>query len=235
MKVAILTTNTLHHAYFVKCLNELDITLYVFEEKESVQPPFKTSHPFEAERDVYEQHFWFSDKSSSIHDYAETQSFKNINDKEFSDAIRHYNPDLSIAFGTRKLARETINSCGYILNLHGGDPQAYRGLDTHLWAIYHGDYDNLKTSLHILDDQLDTGDIVDIAALSIQPNMPLTELRARNTETCVNLCKSALNTLKQKGFIKTSPQEQKGRYYSFMPPQLKELCVQKFANYTKNL
>ena len=73
-----------------------------------------------------------------------------------------------------------------IFNLHGGDPQRYRGLDTHLWAIYHKDFGGLVTTLHILP-KLDDGDIVSMGTLPVSKDMPLYALRKVNTEVCVNL------------------------------------------------
>ena len=37
--------------------------------------------------------------------------------------------------------------------------EKYRGLDSHLGALWHRDYSELKTCLHQLSDTLDDGDI----------------------------------------------------------------------------
>ena len=79
-----------------------------------------------------------------------------------------------------------------------GDPRQYRGLDTHLWAIYHGDFGGLVTCLHHVDLQLDTGDIVDCRPVPIARDMELHELRAANTRVCVELIRSALASGKLK-------------------------------------
>ena len=47
-----------------------------------------------------------------------------------------------------------------IFNLHGGDPEKYRGLDSHYWSIYHNDFKSLITTLHKVRPILDTGEIV---------------------------------------------------------------------------
>ena len=38
--------------------------------------------------------------------------------------------------------------------------QYYRGLDSDLWAIYHRDYKNIGVTIHMVDSELDTGEIL---------------------------------------------------------------------------
>ncbi len=54
MRIAILTTQTPHHAHYVRTLAERFDIVSVLLETESVQPPFETAHSFEAERNAYE-------------------------------------------------------------------------------------------------------------------------------------------------------------------------------------
>src|SRR5262249_30235149 len=111
----------------------------------------------------------------------------------------------------------------------------YRGLDTHLWTIYHEDFANLVTTLHHLDADLDTGDIVVQSALPLAKGMHLHELRAVNTRTCVDLTATALGALHRLGTMPRRKQFGRGRYYSFMPAVLKPLCVQRFERFTERL
>ena len=46
-----------------------------------------------------------------------------------------------------------------IFNLHGGNPEEFRGLDSHYWSIYHNNF-NLYSCLHKLSYKLDDGDII---------------------------------------------------------------------------
>ena len=47
------------------------------------------------------------------------------------------------------------------INLHGGDPEKYRGLDSHLWSIYHEDWASLVSTLHVVSKDLDAGDSIE--------------------------------------------------------------------------
>jgi methionyl-tRNA formyltransferase len=142
-------------------------------------------------------------------------------------------PDATIVFGTGKLKAPVLSvQPERMFNLHGGDPQEYRGLDTHLWAIYHGDFSGLVTTLHRVAPALDDGDIVASAAVPLHRSMGLHELRAANTEVCLALTLAALTQLAEDGHVLSRRQSRAGRYYSFMPAILKDLVCAKFASHT---
>ena len=177
MKLAVLTTDTSHHAYFVREMNGVCKDIRVFQQSTSSQAPFATAHPFEEDRERHEAERWFRGESISIANYAQCLSFDRLNDRRAIDEIAAYGPNLTIVFGTGKLSPEVIRTChpNRILNLHGGDPESYRGLDTHLWAVYHRDFGSLTTTLHRLDEGLDTGQILDQAVIPLTPGMALHE------------------------------------------------------------
>ena len=116
----------------------------------------------------------------------------------------------------------------HIYNLHGGDPEIYRGLDTHLWAIFHKDFNNLYTTLHRVDPELDTGNVISKKKLSLKNISDLYKLRALNTEICCELVKNLLSQIKKNTLIKDYKQKKVGRYYSAMPSSLKSDCIKKF-------
>ena len=66
---------------------------------------------------------------------------------------------------------------------------------------------------------------------SFYQNSKITKLRAENTKLCVQLTSSALLAYNQLGSFISKPQQRKGRYYSFMPADLKEICVKNFEQY----
>lgn len=236
MKVVVLTTETTHHACFVRDIAAHFDIARVFIERTSIAAPFETGHSFEQAREQYEQAFWFGGEVAKIAQFAAVTESETINDASVVSDIRALNPDAIIVFGTRPLDQAIIDIApDRIFNLHGADPQKYRGLDSHLWAIYHRDFDALETSLHVLNAELDDGAIVGTKALAIHKDMPLHALRQANTEVCVTLVTDALNALGTQGRIASTAQAGKGRYYSFMPAVLKDICVRRFENYTKKL
>ena len=229
MKVVLLTTDTTHHTFFAWKLNARFPLQAIFLETRSVLPCFDTFHPFEDLRDAYERDVLLAGFSSTISNIAETYSFESMNDAESVSALQTLAPDVVIVFGTGKLYMPVVEVASVAcLNLHGGNPEEYRGLDTHLWAIYHRDFDNLVTTLHHVDAELDTGDIVMQTQLKFEKDSQLHKLRAINTEVCLNLALLALNSVQSSGWLPSRKQLRRGRYYSFMPSVLKEDCVKKF-------
>lgn len=236
MKLLILTTESAHHAYFVRELQEALGSVTVFLETQEQQSAFDTHHPFEEMRDEYESRTWFGGKRAVVSDYAPATRFGSLNEEAAVAAIRRAGADLVVVFGTSRLKRSVIGACPpTLLNLHGGDPENYRGLDSHLWAIYHRDFDGIMTTMHRVDTELDTGEIVSQAKVPIGEGMPLHALRAENTEMCVQLTVAATNVFRRSGQVTSRPQRKVGRYYSAMPASLKSICEQNFANFIGRL
>jgi Formyl transferase len=232
--VALLTTDTTHHRFFAWQLAERARLDAVVLETAHATPPFPTAHPFEKQRDAYEREVLLGDYCAPFEDFAAAQTVGSINDAEPS--LRALAADVVIVFGTGLLRSGLIASAGNAcLNLHGGNPEEYRGLDSHLWAIYHGDYPNLVTTVHRIDEQLDNGDIVFQTALQLSAQTSLQELRAVNTRACVDLSVLALRSFESTGTVPARPQVRKGRYYSFMPAVLKDRCVSSFNAYVQSL
>jgi formyl transferase-like protein len=231
--VALLTTDTTHHRFFAWRLAERARLDAVILETVQAIPPFPTAHPFEKQRDAYERDVLLGDYRAPFEDFAVTHSVESINDAEPS--LRALAADVVIVFGTGMLLPKLIAVAGnQCLNLHGGNPEEYRGLDSHLWTIYHGDFANLVTTLHRIDEHLDNGEIVLQTALPLSGATALYELRTVNTKACVDLSVLALRSIDSTGTVPARPQVRKGRYYSFMPTVLKDRCVSSFSAYVQS-
>ena len=236
MKIVVLTTETLHHTFFVKEINKVFQLEKIFVETASVSPPFETYHAFEGERDVYEKKVFFDGGGVSLTDVAPTKYVGSINDSETIRMLSELRPEIIIVFGTGKIYREVIQVCPMgIINLHGGNPEEYRGLDSHLWTIYHNDFKSLIVTLHHLNEELDDGDIILQGNIKMYSMIQLHELRRYNTEKCIELTLSAIDMYKRYGRFISRPQRKLGRYYSFMPSSLKEICLKRFIKYSNNI
>lgn len=234
MRIALLTTETLHHAHFLRALVPMAGEVLVFRETGSVSFPYETAHPFEAERETLERGRWFGGEPARLSDFAETRPVEHID--AAAEGLASFAPMITLVFGTRRLAPETIRAAGPMaLNLHGGDPERYRGLDTHLWAIWHGDFADCVTTLHRLAPGLDAGRIISCLPVPLSPGMPLAALRAANTEVCIDLVGGVLSKLQRGAIVADRAQRAAGRYYSAMPAPLKAQCVNRFERYTAGL
>ena len=237
MNIVVLTTETPHHAFFVHALQAAFGNVSVFCEQPVVaHQSMQVHHSFEDDRDRYERQIWFNDDQVLLADIVPTEVYSSINAPDALQALRHRQADVVFVFGTGVLREGCITLFpDRIFNLHGGDPEEYRGLDTHLWAIYHKEFHSLVTTLHRLDAGLDTGDIVLQGALPLEPNMPLHALRAVNTEVCVRLATATMDMIIRHGDVVSRSQRRKGRYYSAMPTELKETCRKRFETYTRGI
>jgi len=232
LKTVLLTTDTTHHQYFSLKIDELFPWQAIFLETKHFTAPFDTFHNFEKKRDEYEREFLLSDCSQSFPDRAEIYRYDSLNSEKAISTLNELSPDVIIIFGTGKLCPSVINSAKIAcLNLHGGNPEQYRGLDTHLWAIYHQDFNNLVTTLHYVNDSLDTGEIIFQSHLPLSKESKIYQLRSINTRVCIELSTLALSVLKNQQTLPCRKQVINGRYYSFMPTVIKENCVKKFENH----
>lgn len=234
MRLVVLTTDTLHHTWFVQAVRPFCFELSVISERRSVTPPYATGHGFEQERDAYERDRWFGGRDVGIDTVADVMWCEDINDGAVLRHLTAFRPDLVVSFGTGLIREPLIGALREpLLNLHGGDPERYRGLDTHLWAIWHRDFDGLVTTLHTVAPELDTGDIVAQASIPLTSDMRLAELRAANSEVCLDLVVATMGNCERLGKLLCRRQTRRGRYYSFMPADLKTVCKKRFETHTR--
>ena len=236
MKTLFLTTQTTHHAYFVQEVIKRFPLCRAITETTGVQAPFDAGHESDAARDRYEIETCLGGQNTQIADLIETTEVNNINDSTAIALIQDWKPDIIVDFGTRKVKEDIINCRPErIVNLHGGDPQHYRGLDTHMWAMYHRDFEGLVTTLHTLNPELDDGEIIEIKAVPLFKDMKIHQFHRYNTEVCIEMVCNLLHKLDNGEDIISTPQQQKGRYYSFMPRVLKDIAAKNFEKYTAQI
>ncbi len=233
MKLALLTTESPHHVFFASELLRAFGDLVIFSEsRQSTSPAFETSHPYEAVRDTSEWERWFRGDRIKLGDITRVFYFDSINTDDALQELKGAKADVVIVFGTGLIKDAVIDACSpNLFNLHGGDPERYRGLDSHLWAIYHRDFSSLITTLHRVSPVLDDGEIILQGQVPLREGLPLHELRAVNTELAVKLGVGAVDMVARYGDVISRPQKAIGRYYSSMPRELKTVCEYYFARY----
>ena len=236
MRIAILTTGAVRRRFFVESLQrEFDVER-VFIETRDPKPPVPTDHSMNEARKSRERDYWYGGAPPAFKDIADIQIFESLNDSAAISALGAIEADVTLVYGTGWLGKTILVQCGDIcLNFHNGDPEEYRGLDCHLWPVYHRDFAALKMTLHWVEPTLDTGAIVDRQPIPLSKDMPLSDLRRVATELAAEMAISALREYAEKGEISSTPQRQRGRYYSNMPAVLKDICVRNFERHTAAL
>ena len=227
--IILLTTKTPHHFYFINQIAKLCNLSVIFESK-ILKPTFKIKHNYEKKQFLYEKKIWFNNSKIQIHEKLNSINISNINNYKAIKFIKLNKPDIIFSFGVSRLKKIFLNKVkNKIYNFHGGDTSFYRGLDSHLWSLYHNDIRGLKVTLHEIDEKLDTGYVVFKEKLLLKKSKYLYQLRSINTEICVKLAKKFIrNSVIRKIKIKKI-----GRYYSFMPSQIKDLINTKYKNKLK--
>jgi len=235
LKTCLFTTETTHHAYFTRRLLERFPATEAICELSQKSGPQKICG-FEKQRDSWEADAWFQGKPSLISSMVPTLQVRSINDRMVLEHLEANRPDVVVVFGTGVLEAAVLaKGPKHILNLHGGDPEEYRGLDSHLWAIYEKRFSGLVSTLHRVDPGIDTGEIVEQMNLPCKKNMQLFQLRSLNTEACVGMAINALRKISSCGDVSSFPQRRKGRYLSAMPQEIKEKCPAIFSEYTAGI
>mgnify|MGYP006129545483 CR=1 FL=1 len=233
-KIVILTTDTLHHRYFINYLLESVILSAVIVENNVSHAEFETGPLYENKEKEFELKHFFDETPNTLPTNI-LKNVKSVNDQISIETLKKINPDFGIVFGTGRISEDIINLFkDGLINVHRGVVEKYRGLDSDLWAIYHNDYKNIGVTIHQVFPELDTGNIVFSEKMPLKINMKVYQIRYVTTVIASKLVqKSIFNYLNSN--LNTIPQKKLGRYYSYMPLVLKKIVLRKFNNYCKNL
>lgn len=234
MKILLLTTDTTHHTKFTESLAQHAEVVVVSESKSSVRPDFATASEILApQQKAYELDRWFGGSDVQLRDICDPIEIPSVNSFNFTDFKSTFQQDFTLVFGTSILSRGTIRAIGtQIFNFHGGDPQSYRGLDSHLWCAYHADWQNLKVALHVLEATIDTGPLLTLQEVDIEYQSSLHQLRAFTTELCISMIFNLINTWPEPVASHSMQFYERGRYYSHMPAVLLDRCRHNYSRWT---
>ncbi len=235
-KIIILTTDTLHHRYFINKIIDEGYTIdTVFFEKNKIQPDYEKDIVFEKDENEFEKNNFFKELPYEIKDKIKICKVDNINDSIVSERIKELEIKIGIVFGTSPIKRKVLSLFNEkIFNIHRGIPQYYRGLDSDLWAINNNDWNRIGTTIHKVEERLDTGDYVYQQSLKLEKGMKIYHVRYHTT---LIACKLVIKLLKDlfDGDVNLIKQEKLGDYYSSMPIELKKEMKLKFNLYCDNL
>jgi len=178
MKITIFTSNRLRHNYFIQEMNKICDELFVFQESVSLFPG-KYSNIYDKSK-VIEDYFDSvkeAEKKIFTNNYIKPEKFfflKNMlaNDLKylnFSDYKNFFNSDIYIVFGSSFIKGEILKFLieKKAINLHMGISPYYRGCDCNFWALYDNRPDMVGSTIHLLSDKLDAGDILYHAVPSV--------------------------------------------------------------------
>lgn len=173
----------------------------------------------------------FPGKSFSFLDLAEKYDFKilevgNLNGPVAVERIRECRADLGIVVGTRILKASTFRvprqGC---INLHKGKVPEYRGLPPGFWELYEGG-DRAGLTVHVVDDGVDTGDVLGTSEVPIDPNDTPESLETKLDLEGARLLASVVSDI-QGGSVTRRPQAHAGLRPRSKPTRAQRLELQR--------
>jgi folate-dependent phosphoribosylglycinamide formyltransferase PurN len=93
----------------------------------------------------------------------------SVNDAHVIELLRTIRPDLVVVLGTTIIREPVLASAPLFVNLHSGITPRYRGAHGCFWAAFHGDFENIGVTLHVVDAGIDTGTILEQTRIEFDP------------------------------------------------------------------
>jgi len=85
----------------------------------------------------------------------------SVNSEQARQKLREIMPKVVVINGTRIINRETLNCIdARFINMHAGITPLYRGVHGAYWALAEGKPDLVGTTVHFVDEGIDTGEII---------------------------------------------------------------------------
>lgn len=86
----------------------------------------------------------------------------SVNSAQARDVLRALQPSVVLVNGTRIIGKETLRCVpAPFLNTHSGITPLYRGVHGGYWALYDGRPELVGTTIHLVDEGIDTGRVVE--------------------------------------------------------------------------
>ena len=112
----------------------------------------------------------------SINDFTKRgvkiQTCFDLNDEPVLHLLESLKPDLVVFTGGGIVREKILKAAGHgVLNCHMGKLPLYRGMDVVEWPLLQNDPDNLGFTVHFMDNGIDTGDILYVESVEINPEI----------------------------------------------------------------
>lgn len=92
----------------------------------------------------------------------------SVNSEEARAFLREIDPVVVVVNGTRIIGRKTLDAVSArFINMHAGITPLYRGVHGGYWALAEGRPELVGTTIHFVDEGIDTGTIIRQATFSV--------------------------------------------------------------------
>ncbi|MBI4155530.1 hypothetical protein HY498_05610 [Candidatus Woesearchaeota archaeon] len=219
--IALVTSRYWEGAYICKLLMESRFSLDVFIQKTWWREENNFSYTKQyltIMKEHPDRYFVIEDLTNNI------QYVENINSEYAIDTLTKKHYDLIVIVGSRILKKEFINTFrNRIVNYHTGLLPEYRGPYSEFWAIYNNEPNMVGTTIHLIDEGIDTGDILKRRTIQKLYHNPI-DAHVINAIQGAELLLESLKGYFYKNLKLKKQDESKARYYTFpMEEQISSL------------
>jgi|WetSurMetagenome_2_1015567.scaffolds.fasta_scaffold255956_2 methionyl-tRNA formyltransferase len=163
---------------------------------------------------VFQLNFFYSVKSIAKGRNISLFSVKNINSTETLSILQRLSPEIIISIASPQIfKRDVIHSAKHTLNIHAALLPNNRGMMPSFWAMVKGETETGIT-VHKVDENIDTGDIILQKRIEIKPSDTLHTLQTKVANYGADALIDSVRII-QEGNIVTSSPCGEGSYYSF--------------------
>lgn len=85
---------------------------------------------------------------------------ETVNCQEVEELLAEIKPEVIVVSGSGIIRKKILKLAPTFINIHAGITPRYRGVHGGFWAIVEEDYDNIGTTVHLIDPGVDTGSIL---------------------------------------------------------------------------
>ena len=137
----------------------------------------------------------------------------DVNSPEFIKKLRNMNPDINLSFFTQQIFKKEIIAIPKrgTLNMHGSLLPHYKGAAQYFWYLHNNDKEGGVT-VHYMDENLDTGDIVVQEKFSISDNDTMSSVHKKIAETGAKAAIKSLNLIESKKAKRIPQKKEKSEY-----------------------
>ncbi len=140
----------------------------------------------------------------------------SVNSSETVKSLAMAKPDVVVVSGTSILGRPLLDALRgtLIINIHCGVTPRYRGSHGAFWAAVNRDWENLGTTIHLIDEGLDTGAILAQKTIKANPEDNPRTLALKQNAAGIELALQVIHEFKS-GTVKSFARDDlDSRFYS---------------------
>jgi methionyl-tRNA formyltransferase len=229
LRIAILRSDDAHHEYLTAALRaRFDVVAVVVEpaaaqrrrlwrRRKHADWAAWTYHAWRRRltgRDAYRRRYFALPDAGAPRNGSGALGVGWINEAPVAALLERQRPDVTVVIATSQIGARVLQAAGdVVINVHGGHLPDYRGNHCFFWALYRGDFAKIGSTLHFVDRDLDTGDIIENVTPPIVPNDTAESLYCRAEKMAIDRLVTLLEGYERGEPLARRPQSRRGRLF----------------------